>query len=159
MMRRIVSASHSANGNLPCIPTHLPPSYTTLQLWALCGIKWWGLVFIEHLAHICHPANCMGKFTNGPLRKTKITLSIWGESVTFTLFCTRTYYPQHKSSAKSVFKLSKTRLFEIMKWYVRNSKGWCKWPWFFTFGLAEKMPEHDKYYAKIFWRSKWFLRF
>ena len=87
MMRRIVSASHSANGNLHCTPTHLPPSYTTLQLWALCGIKWWGLMFIEHLAHICHPANCMSKFLNGPLRKTKLTLSIWGESVTFTLFC------------------------------------------------------------------------
>ena len=53
MMRRIVRASHSANGNLPCTPAHLPPSYTTLQFWALCGVKWWGLVFIEHLAHIC----------------------------------------------------------------------------------------------------------
>ena len=53
MMRRIVSASHSANENLPCTPTLLPPPYTTLKLWALCGFKWWGLVFIEHLAHIC----------------------------------------------------------------------------------------------------------
>ena len=43
-------------------------------------------VYWAFSSYLCsHPANCMGKFTNGPLRKTKITLlSIWDVSVTFT---------------------------------------------------------------------------